>query len=246
MSKNSREKKEFKGDPSGYIKNLRFRKKTIGGLDEADVWRKINGLNEQYEEAYRQKEQLLTAGKKAQTDEQSTAEEIRKQRRKILDKKEIISFFVRLAVFIAFLYLLFGILFGIAIMPDESMKPRFSAGDVMLFYRLDKNPGSSDIIVFEKDGVEYVGRVIAKPGDSVEIPPEGGLRINGSIVIENDIYYETRPYDNDVSYPIALADEEVFVLCDYRDGGKDSRYFGAVRMSEIKGKVLAVLRRSGL
>ncbi len=248
MSKSHRNKTVYEGDPAGYIQNLRFRKKTIGGLDEADVWRKINGLNEQYEEAFRQKEKALIEGGKFadNPEEQSAEEEIRKQRRKILDRKEIISFFVRLGVLIAFLYLLFAILFGITTMPDESMKPRMSAGDVMLFYRLDHSFSSSDIIVFEKDGTRYVGRVIAKPGDSVEIPTEGGLRINGSIVIENDVFYETKPYDNDIEYPINLADDEVFVLCDYREGSKDSRYFGAVKESEVKGKILMVVRRSGL
>ena len=40
--------------------------------------------------------------------------------------------------------------------------------------------------------------------------------------------------------------DEVFVLCDYREGAKDSRYFGPVSKSEIKGKVITIVRRSNL
>ena len=45
---------------------------------------------------------------------------------------------------------------------------------------------------------------------------------------------------------MTLAENEFFVLCDYREGAKDSRYFGPVSAGEIKGKVITVLRRSGL
>ena len=49
-----------------------------------------------------------------------------------------------------------------------------------------------------------------------------------------------------MTYPVTLADGEYFVLCDYREGAKDSRYYGPVRRSELKGKVITVLRRSNL
>ena len=45
---------------------------------------------------------------------------------------------------------------------------------------------------------------------------------------------------------LTLAEDEFFVLCDYREGARDSRYFGPVSEDEIKGKVITVVRRSGL
>ena len=48
------------------------------------------------------------------------------------------------------------------------------------------------------------------------------------------------------AYPLTLAEDEFFVLCDYREGARDSRYFGPVSEGEIKGKVITVVRRSGL
>ena len=80
----------------------------------------------------------------------------------------------------------------------------------------------------------------------MEITKEATLKINDSVVLENDIYYSTPRYDDNVPYPVTLADDEYFVLCDYREGAKDSRYYGPVRRSELKGKVITVLRRSNL
>ena len=101
-------------------------------------------------------------------------------------------------------------------------------------------------MVFEKDGRQYVGRVVAKGGDSVEVTDESRLIINGSTMMESDIFYKTTKYGDDVKYPVNLGGSQYFILCDYREGARDSRFFGAVDQSEIKGKVLMVIRRSSL
>lgn len=116
----------------------------------------------------------------------------------------------------------------------------------MLYYRLENKFHSSDVVVFEKDGIRYTGRIVARGGDSVEITEDAELMVNGSIVIENDIYFKTPKYEDQVSYPLTLGEDQVFILCDFREGAKDSRYFGAVNSDEIKGRVITVLRRSGL
>lgn len=70
--------------------------------------------------------------------------------------------------------------------------------------------------------------------------------VNGGIVMDSDIFYFTPKYDENVTYPVQLAENEYFVLCDYREGARDSRYFGPVSADEIKGKVITVIRRSNL
>lgn len=35
-----------------YLKKLRFRKKVIGGVDEADVWKKLEALQKEYSAAF--------------------------------------------------------------------------------------------------------------------------------------------------------------------------------------------------
>lgn len=162
------------------------------------------------------------------------------------DRADVFFFFGRLTAMILLIWLLFGVVFGITPMKNADMAPRISAGDLLLYYRLEQNFRVQDVIVFEKDGTKYTGRIVAREGDSVEITDEAELVVNGSVVQENDIYFSTPRYDSQVIYPVQLEDGQFFVLCDYREGSKDSRYFGAVNRDEIKGKVITVIRRSGL
>lgn len=116
----------------------------------------------------------------------------------------------------------------------------------MLYYRLDRDFISDDVVVFTKNGGQYTGRIVAVGGDSVEITEDAQLVVNGGIVMDSDIFYTTPQYESDVTYPVQLAEDEYFILCDYREGARDSRYFGPVNASEIKGKVITVIRRSNL
>lgn len=156
------------------------------------------------------------------------------------------SFLKRLGVLIAMLIILFGVVFGITTMDNNDMFPRMSAGDLLLYYRLESQFQNQDIIVFQKDDEKYVGRIVAMEGDTVEVTERGEFMVNESVVIENDIYYSTPKYEEGIEFPITLEKNEFFVLCDYREGAKDSRYFGPVRLEEIKGNVITLIRRSRL
>ena len=116
----------------------------------------------------------------------------------------------------------------------------------LLYDRLSQRYTAGETVVFEKDGTRYTGRVAARGGDTVEVTDTALLLINGSVVAEPDIYEQTPRYDNGVQYPLTLADGEYFILCDARAGARDSRWFGAVRTGEIRGRVIALLRRSGI
>lgn len=39
-------------DISKFIKEMKFKKKLFGGVDELDVWNKIESLNSEYKELY--------------------------------------------------------------------------------------------------------------------------------------------------------------------------------------------------
>ena len=102
---------------------------------------------------------------------------------------EIKAFFIRLVILLIFLWLLFGVFFGITPMRGNDMFPRISAGDLLLYYRLEKNFNSGDVLVFRKQGKISTGRVVAHGGDSVEITGDGELKVNGSIVIETKYFF---------------------------------------------------------
>lgn len=66
---------------------------------------------------------------------------------------------------------------------NNDMSPRISAGDLLFYYRLEK-PKSGDVVVLQKAGEKYVGRVIAAGGDTVEITEDEKVKINGSKIVE--------------------------------------------------------------
>ena len=156
------------------------------------------------------------------------------------------NFLVRLFLLITVIGILFGVVFGLTPMANADMQPAVCAGDLMLYYRLDKNLKSDDVVVFQKEGIQYTGRIVAVPGDVVEITDESELMVNKNTVMEDNIFYTTPAYDSEVEYPLAIKEDQYFILFDNREGAKDSRSFGVVDTSEIKGKVITIVRRSGI
>lgn len=154
--------------------------------------------------------------------------------------RELATKFLTLLVFLG---IVFGVVFGITPMRNQDMMPKISAGDLMVYERLENSWISGDVVVWKKEGKTYTGRIVAVPGDQVKITEEEGLEINGSVVAESNIFYKTPAYEGAVAYPLTLSSGEYFVLGDFREGAKDSRYFGPIERKEIKGKVLVVLRR---
>ena len=155
-------------------------------------------------------------------------------------------FLVRMLIIIVIIWLMFGIIFGIAIMPNGDMYPRIDSGDMLLYFRLDRNARAQDIVVFSKNNTEYVGRVVAVEGDTVDVLDDSRLSINGKVVTESNIFYSTPRYQGFVQYPVTLSENEYFVLVDSREKGEDSRYFGPITGDDIKGTVITLVRRSNL
>jgi len=177
-------------------------------------------------------------------------EELEKSRKTAKKEEKLLrhwqTFLLRLVVLILIIWVIFFLLLGLIVMPNGDMYPRIDAGDLLLFYRLDKDVKSQDVIVFTKNGTRYVGRVVAAGGETVDIPETGGLVVNGNHVQEPNIFYSTLSYEGYTEYPVTLGEDECFVLSDYRRGAEDSRYFGPVSKKDIAGTVITVLRRDRL
>lgn len=164
--------------------------------------------------------------------------------------KDYQHFTIRLIIFLFVVWFLFFQVIGITHMPNEDMYPRIDAGDLVLYYRLDKDVKAQDVIAVEKSMSKtekslYILRVIATEGDTVEITDDR-LLVNGNAAIETNIFYDTYRYEDQITYPIKLGKDECFVLADKRDGGEDSRYFGVINKKDILGTVIAILRNRAI
>lgn len=153
---------------------------------------------------------------------------------------------LRALITVAALYGIFGWVLGLTTAPNNDMYPRIDAGDLLLYYRLDKDVKAQDIVVLKKNDTTYVGRVVAVGGDTVEVTDSQALIVNGSAMVESNIFYPTPVYEGFVEYPLTLREGECFVLSDSRNGGEDSRYYGPVKEGELLGSVITLIRRNNL
>jgi signal peptidase I len=160
-------------------------------------------------------------------------------------KKEIFDAFVKLGAFCLIIWIIFTFLFGITKMQGETMYPKVRDGDLMLYYRLQKEYHSGDVITFMLEGNRRTARVVAVGGDVVDINYEGELLINGNVQSE-EIFYSTEKLTNGVTYPYTVEENSYFVLCDFRTSSIDSRRYGAIPKKDISGKVITILRRRGI
>lgn len=139
----------------------------------------------------------------------------------------------------------FTFIFGIYRVNDTSMVPNINAGDMVLYYRLDKKFIVGDTIVYEYNGKKSLGRIVAISGDEVDID-ERGFKVNNSNQYEPKIYKETLPFTEGITFPLKLKEDEVFILADNRENAVDSRLFGAVEAKKISGKIFTLIRRRGI
>ena len=124
------------------------------------------------------------------------------------------------------------------------MFPTLKDGDLTLSYCLKQTFRPNDVIIYEVNGEKNFGRIIAVGGNEINIDGSGDVKING-ISESGEIIYPSY-HKGDIKYPYQIPEGSVFVLGDYRTQTKDSREFGAIKESQIKGKVLTILRRRGI
>lgn len=113
--------------------------------------------------------------------------------------------------------------------------------------------------------VEYIGRVVGLPGETVEIK-EGQVFIDSKRLetfyakptmygMEEDEYFEkkdaskieniaaVKDYFSTTMKPIKVLEDTVFVLVDQWWRGTDSREFGVLSVDSVEGKVLGYVKK---
>jgi len=167
----------------------------------------------------------------------------------------ILALFVRTWVFQAFK------------IPSGSMEPGLLVGDHLIVNKMIFAPTASglerallpgrpiqrgDVIVFkfpQQPDRDFIKRVIGLPGDSLEVRRKR-VYINGAPIEEQAyVHYieppttdgPTHPDDRREEYgPIAVPAGQYFMMGDNRDNSEDSRYWGFMPVSYVKGEALFI------
>ena len=118
-----------------------------------------------------------------------------------------------------------------------SMYPTYSNGDIL---RIDKNYESisvGDIVIATPTSMieKIIKRVVAGPGDTIVIV-DGLLYVNDELSPHQYELISTEYYGC-LDEPLALSDNEYFLMGDNRNNSYDSRFFGPVDIKEIIAKV---------
>lgn len=124
---------------------------------------------------------------------------------------------------------------GVPVLPipimDSTVLPlwgEIERGDVVVFRYPDDR---------ERD---YIKRVVGLPGDSVEVR-ERVIYIDGIIWNEPyGVHKESNPNAGDNFGPFVVPEEHVFVMGDNRERSYDSRFWGPVPITDIKGRAFAI------
>ena len=124
------------------------------------------------------------------------------------------------------------------------MSPNINDGDVVIFFRFDRDYDIDDLLLLNFEGQRIVRRVVARAGDSVNITHQG-LIVNGAAISEPRVFQPTFRLETEVEFPLVVGPGQVFVLGDARETAIDSRAFGPIYQTDTLGTVITVIRRRG-
>ena len=120
----------------------------------------------------------------------------------------------------------------------SSMTPTLQDGEIICTVKASNfEPG--DIISFYYNNKILVKRVIARPGEWVNIDEDGAVSVNGT-VLEEPYLVEKALGDTDIELPYQVPDGKIFVMGDHRSTSVDSRNtaVGCVAQEQVVGKIV--------
>ncbi len=136
------------------------------------------------------------------------------------------------SVLLSMLWLPFIRIYGV------SMSPTLTDGDIGVCVRTSHFQ-RGDVVVFYYNNKILVKRVIAMPGEWVDIDEQGTVYINDEAIDEP--YLEEKDIGTgNIQYPYQVPESTIFVLGDHRSTSVDSRHstVGCVAQEQIVGKMI--------
>ena len=127
------------------------------------------------------------------------------------------------------------------VVPGANMEPAIKSGSSVYVDNREYHASPikrGDVVAYKSPPDVLVMRVVALPGEVVELR-EGELHVNGTRIPEP--YLDLERAEQECSRrlaPTQVPDDCVYVLGDFRDMSKDSRFEGPVKISNIVGRVV--------
>jgi signal peptidase I len=147
--------------------------------------------------------------------------------------------------------------------PSESMLDTLLVGDFLFVNKFEygpkipfthirlpglRPPQRGDVIVFQypvDPSQDFIKRCVAAGGETVELRDKK-VRVDGRALVEPYVHhidpaihppgYDTR----DNMAPREVPPGELFMMGDNRDNSKDSRFWGTVKMDQVKGRAMFI------
>ncbi len=129
----------------------------------------------------------------------------------------------------------------------NSMHPTYKNGEYLMANKITyrvKQPERGDVVIFKySDTQDFIKRIIGLPGDTVMLK-DGKIYINGK-QLDESAYLSSTVYTNGGDFlkegqSIKVPEGEYFVCGDNRPHSSDSRVFGPISLSRVKGKAWIV------
>ena len=120
----------------------------------------------------------------------------------------------------------------------NSMTPTLTEGEIVLALKGDDYE-TGQLIAFYYNNKILVKRVIAGPGDWVDIDEEGNTYVNNQLLDEPYVF-EKSLGDCNIELPYQVPENRIFVMGDHRSVSVDSRNssIGCVSQEQIAGRLI--------
>ena len=171
-----------------------------------------------------------------------TAEQLEAELRRERYKRSF-AFTLRNTIYMLITVAAVAVLVAVLLMPvlqiyGTSMAPTLNEGEIVLSVKSGEFK-TGDIMAFYYNNNILVKRVIAQPGDWVDITEDGTVYVN-NVMLEEPYLIDKAYGETNIKFPYQVPESRIFVLGDHRSVSIDSRNtaVGCVASEQIVGRIV--------